>query len=66
MITVKGRCTFDFEVEIPVNSFEDIEEDHMSIESSNILIGDAIESKYGVDVYKIWVAPETNKEREQL
>lgn len=55
MTTIEGTCRFDYAIDLNINKFEEIDEDHMSIDKSDELIREAISKKYGIDVDKIWV-----------
>lgn len=72
MITINGNFDFitrlesyypisakaNYIVDLNVNSFYDIDEENMSYEESDKLIGEAIHEKYGVYPTKIWVGKE--------
>lgn len=63
MITINGKFNgdVDFIVNIPVDSFEDICEDNMSIKESDKIIAQAIFKKYGDEpenIHSIWVGKE--------
>jgi hypothetical protein len=47
MITVNGSFKVKYTVDLNVDSFDDINEDNMSLEESDKLIEEAIEKKYG-------------------
>jgi hypothetical protein len=56
MITITGHCQIDYEVDIDVSRFEDIDDDHMSTCKSDEIIARAIMEKYNIDkVTKIFV-----------
>jgi len=58
MITIKGKASINYIVNIPVNSFSEIEEDNMSIKDSDEMIGQLILKKYGFMPDDIWVDKE--------
>lgn len=51
----------DYVVELDINSFDDIDEEKMSIEESDVLIEKAITKKYGVIPTHIWVGKEVKE-----
>jgi len=56
MITINGKFNgdVDYIVSIPVDSFEDICEDNMSIKESDKIIAQAISEKYGNKIESIY------------
>ena len=63
MIKIEVEFDHKFVVEIPVNSFEEFEDDNMTIEDSDEMIAIAIEEQYGIsDISNIWVGSEVKED----
>jgi hypothetical protein len=61
MIKINGYFKTAFIVEIDVDSFDDICEEKMPIKTSDKMVLEAIEKKYGITPNDIWVGREVTE-----
>lgn len=50
---IPKAITHDIDVELPINSFEEITEEFMSIEKSDEMIIKCVEEQFGLEVVKV-------------
>lgn len=61
MIRINGHFVTKFEIELDVDSFEDICEEKMSRDQSDELISKVIKKEYGIWPQQIWVGREVKR-----